>query len=168
MTRLHDGQEVDRELAEIRRATREFAESLRGEARGDESVGHDALQEAVEACLLAAIVRRETLPSPADLGVEPEIYLLGLGDVVGEIRRIVLRHLMRGDLDPAEAHFALMERLYHVLMRFEAPRAIVALKPKQDTARALVERTRGEVTMARLLHRAHLPAAPSAPEEEAR
>jgi translin len=49
-----------------------------------------------------------------------------------------------------------MESLYHTLLGFETARAIVSLKPKQDTARALLERTRGEVTMARLLHRAGL------------
>ena len=91
---------------------------------------------------------------PADLGVDPEPYLLGLGDVVGEVRRRVLDRLGRDDLPGAEADLALMERLTQALLRFDTTRAIVQLKPKQDTARTLLERTRGEVVMARFLSRA--------------
>ena len=54
------------------------------------------------------------------------------------------------DLDRAESYLELMASLYHTLMRFDTTRAIVPLKPKQDTARSLLERTRGEVVMARV------------------
>jgi len=54
------------------------------------------------------------------------------------------------DLDRAEAYLELMASLYHTLMRFDTTRAIVPLKPKQDSARSLLERTRGEVVMARV------------------
>jgi translin len=74
--------------------------------------------------------------------------------VVGEVRRIVLDRLGRDDLVGAEAGLVLMERLTQSLLRFDTTRAIVQLKPKQDTARALLERTRGEVVMARFLARA--------------
>ena len=47
-----------------------------------------------------------------------------------------------------------MEELTQALLRFDTSRAIVQLKPKQDQARTLVERTRGEVVMARFLARA--------------
>ena len=47
-----------------------------------------------------------------------------------------------------------MEAVYRTLLHFETPRAIVPLKPKQDQARALLERTRGDVTMATVIARA--------------
>jgi translin len=159
MTRLHLGAAEAGELVSVRNGLRELSERIRRDGRADEPLVHDALQEAVEASLLGAIVARETLPGPADLSVEPEPYLLGLGDVVGEVRRLVLERLGRDDLEGAERHLALMEELAQALLRFDTSRAIVQLKPKQDQARALVERTRGEVVMARFLARAR-PAAP--------
>jgi len=154
MTRLHLGGGERAELAAIRASLVELSARLRREGRADEPLVHDALQEAVEASLLGAIIAREALPGPTDLDVEPEPYLLGLGDVVGEVRRLVLERLGADDLDGAERYLRLMEELTQALLRFDTSRAIVQLKPKQDLARALVERTRGEVVMARFLSRA--------------
>jgi len=163
MTRLHEGQGVAGDLEELRRLTRELSEWIRAEGRGDEGIAHDAFQEAVEASLLGAVVRGHALPGPADLGVDPESFLLGLGDLVGEVRRLILARLNAGDLADADRMLTLMDTLYRTLMRFDTTRSIVALKPKQDTARALLERTRGEVTMAHLLARARLPSSPGEP-----
>jgi len=160
MSRLHAEGAAPADLAEIRRATAELADWLRREGRGDEPLALDAFQEAVEAVLLGAIVAREPLPGPTDLGVDPEPYLLGLGDVVGEVRRLTLDRLAHDDLAGAEGELALMERLTRALLRFDTTRAIVQLKPKQDTARTLLERTRGEVVMARFLARARPPNTP--------
>jgi len=159
MTRLHLGSAEPAELAAVRTGLAQLSDRLRREGRADEPLVHDALQEAVEASLLGAIVARDPLPSPTDLAVEPEPYLLGLGDVVGEVRRLVLERLGADDLEGAERHLRLMEALTQALLRFDTSRAIVQLKPKQDQARALVERTRGEVVMARLLARGRPPSA---------
>ncbi len=157
MARLHVEGTAPADLSEIRRAAAELADWLRREGRGDEPLALDAFQEAVEAVLLGAIVAREPLPGPTELGLDPEPYLLGLGDVVGEVRRLTLDRLAHDDLAGAEDLLALMERLTRALLRFDTTRAIVQLKPKQDTARTLLERTRGEVVMARFLARARPP-----------
>ncbi|HYA70835.1 MAG TPA: hypothetical protein VEH28_05655 [Thermoplasmata archaeon] len=154
MSRLHAERTVPPAVAEVRKELAELADWLRREGRGDEGLALDALQEGVEAVLLAAVVGGTELPGPSDLGVDPEPYLLGLGDVVGEVRRRVLDRLAHDDLVGAEAHLALMDTLTRDLLRFDTTRAIVQLKPKQDTARSLLERTRGEVVMARLHLRA--------------
>jgi len=154
MTHLHLGSAEPAELSAVRASLAELSDRLRREGRADEPLAHDALQEGVEASLLGAIVNGGSLPGPSELAVEPEPYLLGLGDVVGEVRRVVLDRLARDDLDGAEHHLGLMEELTQSLLRFDTTRAIVQLKPKQDQARALVERTRGEVVMARVLARA--------------
>jgi translin len=154
MTRLHANGSAAVELAEVRRGMAELADWLHREGRGDEPLALDAFQEAVEAVLLGAVAAGDPLPGPSELGVDPEPYLLGLGDVVGEVRRRVLDRLGHDDVAGAEADLALMERLTRSLLRFDTTRAIVPLKPKQDTARTLLERTRGEVVMARFLSRA--------------
>ncbi|HYK93061.1 MAG TPA: hypothetical protein VEY07_03345 [Thermoplasmata archaeon] len=155
MIRLLDGQAADSELEEIRGEMGQLAEWVKTQARGDETLAHDAFQEGVEASLLGAVLGHRPLPGPSDLGVDPEQYLLGLGDLAGELRRLVLGRLNDGDLAGADQFLALMDDVYRTLMRFDTTRAIVQLKPKQDTARALLERTRGEVTMAHLLSHAH-------------
>jgi translin len=154
MSHLHADHRVPPAVAEVRRELADLADWMRREGRGDEGLGTDALQEGVEGVLLGAIVAGTPLPGPSDLGVDPEPYLLGLGDVVGEVRRLVLDRLAHDDLAGAEAHLALMDALTRDLIRFDTTRAIVQLKPKQDTARSLLERTRGEVVMARLHLRA--------------
>ncbi len=157
MTRLHTGSAGPNDVAPVRASLAELAETFRREGRADEPLAHDALQEGVEACLLGSIVAGTPLPGPLDLRVEPEPYLLGLGDVVGEVRRLVLGRLGVDDLAAAERYLGLMEELTHALLRFDTSRAIVQLKPKQDQARTLLERSRGEVVMARLLSRARPP-----------
>jgi translin len=154
MTRLHAGSASASDAKEVRRELRKLSEDLPATYPGDEGLAEDALQEGVEALLLIAVIEGKTFPTHEELGVPPESYLLGLGDVVGEVRRLVLTELTRGDVVRAAEMLTVMESIYRTLLGFETTRAIVSLKPKQDTARALVERTRGEVTMARMLHRA--------------
>ncbi len=154
MQRLHGVGAPAAELEALRSELAALGGGADGPLGGDASVVLDALQEAVEALLLAAVVAGTPPPTPAGLQVPPEVYLLGLGDLVGEIRRLTLRALAEDRPEAALALLHLMETYYQQLNRFEAPRRIVALKPKQDTARALLERTRGEVTLGLLLARA--------------
>lgn len=155
MQRIHGAGVVPEELEELRSELRTLgAGSADGPPGGDAAVIQDALQEAVEALLLGSVVGGTDPPTPSGLGVPPEVYLLGLGDLVGEIRRLALRALAEERTEAALALLNRMETYYQQLLRFEAPRSIVALKPKQDTARALLERTRGEVTLGLLLTRA--------------
>jgi translin len=161
MNQLHQGRRLESALQELADGARSLAQAAREAFETDAGPVESALQECVEALLLAAVLDGQPLRGPSELGVDPEPFLLGLGDLVGELRRRVLHELSSGELATAEHHLALMESLTLALARFEAPRSIVALKPKQDQARAILERTRGDVTLARLLDRAHLPNSPS-------
>ncbi len=156
MAHLHEGRTVDREILGIARDARALAERLREEVGADGGIAHDALQESVEAILLHRLVRHRPFPSPRDLAVPPEAYLAGFADLVGEVRRLALEALTRGAILEAREHLAEMDQLFRTLARFESPRAILALKPKQDSARALLERTRGDVALAGILERAGL------------
>ncbi|TMH84513.1 MAG: hypothetical protein E6H44_14960 [Betaproteobacteria bacterium] len=102
----------------------------------------------LERLVVHSILEGEQLPGPRDIGVTDTAYLLGLGDVVGELRRFSLEHLRRGDIKLASSFLEKMERILDALMRFDYPTALVALKRKQDIARSLIEKTRGEVAVA--------------------
>jgi len=161
MAHLHDGRDIEGEIGVIQQETHDLVRWIDRHAAADAALAHDALQESVEASLLYALHRSESLPTPAELRVEPESYLSGLADVVGEIRRLILHELSTGNVAAAEEKLTMLEDLYRLLLRFETTRAILPLKPKQDSARGILERTRGDVTMARVLHRARLPATPT-------
>ncbi len=108
----------------------------------------NALQEYVEAMLLRSIIKGEDFPGHRELNVNPGAYLLGAGDVIGELRREALESLRKDDFEMAEKYLAIMESIYEMLLRFNYPSGLVPIKQKQDLARALVEKTRGEITIA--------------------
>lgn len=107
----------------------------------------NALQEYVEFCILKNITDGEGFLHPQELGVTSQTYLLGLGDVVGELRRFALEFLKRGEIEKAAQYLEKMEEIYSVLMRFHYPSALVAVKRKQDVARSIIEKTRGEIAV---------------------
>lgn len=76
-------------------------------------------------------------------------YLLGLSDVAGELRRVVLARLLQDDLAGAEDAFGAMEKAYESLVDVEVPEGILAIRAKVDALRSLVERTRGDLLMAK-------------------
>ncbi len=146
---LHRGEEVQGLLAEAR----EEASKLKSVLEDHPEMYHSGMveaahQELVEASLSFSILHGEPLPAPEQLGVTATGYLLGLGDTVGELRRFALEGLKGGDVASAGRYLDMMEEIYDEIMRFDHPTALVAVRRKQDVARALIEKTRGEVAVA--------------------
>jgi translin len=108
----------------------------------------DALQEMAEAAIVHSIYKKGDLPTPDELFVPPAPYLLGLADAIGEVRRFALISLRNGEVEEAVRYLDMMEEMFLVIMRFDYPQALVAIRRKQDIARSLVEKTRGDVTLA--------------------
>jgi translin len=105
-----------------------------------------AFQEFAEASILRALKRSGEFPGPEGLGVRVEDYLLGLGDVPGELRREALDALRTGDMGLAELRLGQMERIYLTLVSMEEMSLLRGLRRKLDIARGVIERTRGEIT----------------------
>jgi len=108
----------------------------------------NAFQEVAEAYVLDAILNGAELPSPRYLGITSTSFLLGMGDIVGELRRFALDMMREGNLDEAVRFQQKMEDVYDELMRFHYPSALVSVRRKQDIARSLLEKTRGELAVA--------------------
>lgn len=108
----------------------------------------NAAQELVEAYCLLHIMQNKNLPDPDSLQTTYSSYLLGLCDVVGELRRKALDSILVGKPDDANIYLKLMEKIYDAIMRFDYPSALVPIKRKQDMVRNLIERTRGELAVA--------------------
>jgi translin len=111
---------------------------------------HDAAKEYAEARVTLALVsRQESLPGAADLDVEVPAYLNGLGEAVGELRRYLLDRLRQGDVDRCEGILQVMEEVYSILVTFDYPDAMTGgLRRTTDNVRGILERTRGDLTLA--------------------
>lgn len=105
-------------------------------------------QEVVEATCLLRITNDKKILDPDELRVTYSSYLLGLGDLVGELRRFALDRLIQGDTDAAREYLQKMEEIYGSIIRFDYPSGFIPLKKKQDVARNLIEKTKGELSVA--------------------
>jgi translin len=109
----------------------------------------DAMKEVAEAALTLAAVAGRPLPGPDDLGIEDAPYLNALAEAASELRRDVLDCLRAGDLAQAEALLRTMDDIYAALVTVDFPDAITGgLRRSTDALRAVLERTRGDLTLA--------------------
>lgn len=109
----------------------------------------DAQKEFSEANLTLALVRHATLPTPTELGVEDAAYLNGLAEATSELRRYILDLVRHSNLIEADQLLDTMEEVYSRLITIDYPHAITNnLRRTTDVLRAVLERTRGDVTVA--------------------
>lgn len=109
----------------------------------------DAAKEVAEAAITLAVVGGRPVPGPEALGVEDAAWLNGLAEAASELRRQVLDRLRGNDLPRAEALLAAMDEIYAALVTVDFPDAITGgLRRTTDQLRAVLERTRGDVTVA--------------------
>lgn len=109
----------------------------------------DAEKEYAEANLTLALVADTELPGPDDLGVGDAPYLNGMAEAIGEGRRRVLDLLRTRDVESAERVLAAMEEMYGLLVTMDYPDAITMhLRRSTDVARSLIEKTRGDLSVA--------------------
>ena len=110
----------------------------------------DAQKEYAEARITEAVVTGAAgLPTPEELGVEDAPYLNGMAEAIGEARRHILDLLRHGKVTEGEAVLTAMDDMYYVLVSMDYPDAITLnLRRSTDVARSLIERTRGDLSVA--------------------
>ena len=148
---IHRGEfeEADRLLEEARTRVRETADELK-DYLDIYYAGYvqDAQKEFTEAATVKAVMRSLPIPSPKELGVEAAPYLNGLAEAASECRRDVLDLLRAGKMTRAEEVLKAMDDVYYMLVTFDYPDAITGgLRRTMDMARAVLERTRGDLTV---------------------
>jgi translin len=108
----------------------------------------DAQKEYAEARATRALVAGEPLPAPEDVGVGDAPYLNGIAETIGELRRHLLDVLRAGDVARAIELFGAMEEIHSLLADVDQPEAITGgLRRSTDIARAVIERTRSDLTL---------------------
>jgi translin len=110
---------------------------------------HDAQKEYAEARTTLALLSGGSIPSPEELGVEYPAYLNGIAEAVGEMRRMILDRLRAGEYDGCEEILDAMDDIYSVLVTIDFPDAMTGgLRRTTDQTRGILEKTRGDLTMA--------------------
>jgi translin len=106
-----------------------------------------ALQEYAEANILLGLIQEARFVTPKEIKVPAVDYVLGLADVIGEYRRLVLDAVREGDVEKGEECLQTMDEIYIELMAMdEAYMLVPGLRRKCDIARRIIETTRGDIT----------------------
>ena len=110
---------------------------------------YSAQKEYVEGCTTLGLIVENSLPDPEELGVGYAAYLNGLGEAVGELRRHILDIIRKGEIARCEELLEAMDDIYGVLVTMDFPDAMTGgLRRTTDAVRGILERTRGDLTIA--------------------
>ena len=109
----------------------------------------EAEKELVEASLVYGYELDGHILSYREMDVSASSYIQGIGDAIGEWRRKALDHLRKLDLENGEKYLNIMESGMEILNELDYPDALTGgLRRYADNARALIERTRSDITNA--------------------
>ncbi|MCG3221913.1 MAG: haloacid dehalogenase [Candidatus Heimdallarchaeota archaeon] len=108
-----------------------------------------AMQEYTEAKLLYELIINKKFLSFEEIGINEQSYILGIADLIGELRRYVLEKLVEGQIDDAKKFYEIMKKLYGSFLQIDYGKNLIPeFRRKKDTARVLVERTLSDLFVA--------------------
>lgn len=112
---------------------------------------HSSEKEIAEAVITLSVIRDRNIPEPERYKFDYKSYLHGLCESTGEIRRHILDEIREGRMDNCEKLLDIMDEIYFFLLNFQFTDAITrSLRRQVDYVRGILEKTRSEVTMAKL------------------
>lgn len=141
-------QQVETLLAESRAALRE-AQAVLAPYSAVAFAGFlgDAEREYAEAELTLALVAGTAVPTHDAIGVAPTAWLNGLAEAASELRRQLLDRLRAGQMEAADRLLTAMDDTYELLVGVDFPDAVTGgLRQRTDALRAVLERTRSDLT----------------------
>lgn len=95
-----------------------------------------AYQEYAELSIFLSYLKTKKLPK---IDVPPRFYILGLGDAIGELKRVGMELLSQHKIKEAERLREELEDLYFEFSKNTYPNSLVpGLKPKQDAMRRVL------------------------------
>ncbi len=108
---------------------------------------YNAGMELAEAAIFLSIIEGVPIPGPDDIGVHQIPYLLGLLDVVGELRRYATAKVRENDFEESWKAFHAAEAIFLSTKFLDYPdRLVPGLRRKIDAARYSVEELRKFLT----------------------
>ena len=96
-------------------------------------------QEFTEAVTFYSLIKNNELPHYAEIGVTPYEYLLGLSDLIGELKRMILNKIRNDDIVTAEKLYEHMEKIHEQLFGLDYPSGLLpGFRKKIDKTRGLL------------------------------
>lgn len=144
ITAMHAGKQKE---AESMLATLDLeVEKLMKIEKGLEQYSLQAYQEYAEARIFYYIIKNGKIAPAKELKVGERAYLLGLMDVVGELKREAFEELRKNGIKKATGYYNIMLDIYDstLPLRF-AGNVLPDFRRKQDVARIQIESTIGEL-----------------------
>ncbi len=109
-----------------------------------------AYQEFAEAYIFFKIKTEKKIPKMSELNLEKDAYLIGLMDVVGELKREILESLRADNVKDAEWYFDTMKTIYDSTRKLRFAEAVLSgFRKKQDVARIQIENAGSEILSAK-------------------
>ncbi len=157
ITSIHAGRlsEVDANLGKLAENFNRLREALRNQPCFEYSnLVIDYLSEYVEAVAFYNLTKNKKLVTPEELGVDHVPYIVGLLDLIGELKRYVLNLLSENLIREAQEYFSVMEVIYEHLHHLDYPDAILPnVRRRIDVARGVIESLRSFIVDVRLRSR---------------
>jgi len=106
-------------------------------------------QEYTESIAFYSIINKKNIPTPLELRINPLNFILGLADVIGELRRYALDNIRNSHFEDLNDILEGMDEIYTYLFTIDYPSAVTQdLRHKVDVARNIIEKTRGDISLA--------------------
>ena len=106
-------------------------------------------QEYTESIAFYSIINKKNIPTPLELRINPLNFILGLADVIGELRRYALDNIRNSQVEDLNDILEGMDEIYTYLFTIDYPSAVTQdLRHKVDVARNIIEKTRGDISLA--------------------
>jgi translin len=113
------------------------------------SIINDFYQEFAEAKLFIDFLEKNLYTDHIKFEISSRAFVLGLADLIGELRRYVLNSIRKEKIEEAEYALDVMEEIFDSIYNLETPKSLLSgLRRKCDIARGIIEKTRGDVTNA--------------------
>ncbi|MGC8710002.1 MAG: hypothetical protein ACP5RF_00070 [Candidatus Micrarchaeia archaeon] len=130
----------------LKRAIEKEMGNLSRVEKGFEYYSMQAHQEYVEAIALFTVLTSSNLPDAKSLNENSIPYLLGIMDLVGELKREAIDELRSGDEKGASAHYEIMKGIYDSTLHMRFANALLPnFRKKQDVARIQLESIAAEL-----------------------
>jgi translin len=105
-------------------------------------------QEFGEAVIFYNLLKKNSLPSIEELGISPIDYAYALADVIGELRRYVLKCIRKEEVQEAEAALQYMDEIFSNLFTLDYPSGLIpGLRKKIDAGRRILANTEGDLSV---------------------
>jgi len=114
----------------------------------------DVKQEYIEAKLFYKLIKEKRILGFKEMEVYPYEYIMGLADLIGELKRYILNCIRKNKMKDAELYFEIMEDLYDNLVLLDYPEGLIqGFRHKLDKCRDILNKTQEIITLSLKEHK---------------